>query len=144
MALLIVPFLAYGIYTMFPPSNFSERNALNYTDEAYLPERLRFPSREQSFAGQDYTTVRAPFNPGNPNWPKVVGDGDMLESKRFQESYQMNIRNNTILTEDYRLDDIFFTTKNVTGSYHFGGEGSFQKLEDYSNQKTPHQEWPPK
>lgn len=144
MAVLILPLVAYALYNSYPPSNFTEKNALIYTDEAYLPETLRYATREQSFSGQDHTSVRAPFNPGNPNWPKIVADGDMLESRGFRESYQMNIRAVTIETEDHRLDDQFFTNKNVMGTYHSGGEPqSFQNLNDFWHKRIgKRQKWP--
>lgn len=108
---------------------FDEKNSQYRTSVSHLPEMLRFDEREKSFSGQDYTHVRLPYG-GNPFYEKHVADVTMIDTPEFQQSYQMNIRNLQILTEDYRLDDQFMTPANNYLNYHLP-EATFSKINDY-------------
>jgi hypothetical protein len=112
---------------------FDEKNSQwRLNKDAQLPEILRVDPREKSFSAQDYTWVRPPYG-ANPNFARTVADVTMIDTPKYQQSYQENIRNVQILTEDYRLPDAqFFTPSNNYTNYHLT-EAGISKINEYWN-----------
>jgi hypothetical protein len=108
---------------------FNEKNSQFNSSVSHIPEALRIDERQKSFQGQDYTEVRLPYG-GNPNFAKTVADGTLIDTHQYREAYQMNIKNVQVLTEDYRLDNQFFTPANNYHNYHMP-EATFSKIDEY-------------
>lgn len=84
--------------------------------------------QEKSFSTQLQTTVRMPFGP-NPQ-QRFINDMSLLKSPRYQESYQRNIWNNQIGTEDWRIDSKFNSSLNQYASMHMP-ESTPEQISNY-------------
>jgi len=95
------------------------------------PGLLDWDQKLRTQHAQDYTNIRAPFG-GNEQAIKDVADGRMIYNTPYQQSYQKNIRNLKILTEEARLGKSaeLFTERNLYLNYHMPEVG-FQKINEY-------------
>lgn len=110
--------------------SFDDKNSqYRLRGDSGVPQILLEDDRYKSFSGQDYTEVRLPYG-ANPNFVKTVADVTMIDTDKYRQSYQENIRNVQILTEDFRLDDQFFTNKNNYSNWH-QPEAGISKIDQF-------------
>lgn len=75
-----------------------------------LPQVYRDEIVEKNFAGQDQTSVRAPFGV-NPQ-QKYIEDDQIFRDSKFAFSYNQHLWDATVANHDWRLDDNFTGPRN--------------------------------
>lgn len=106
----------------------SDQIMVEQNKKHYNQTLLFTDTQEKSFATQLQTTVRLPFGP-NPGQFQI-NDMSLLQSPQYQESYQRNIHNLQIGTEDWRVDPKFNSSINQYASMHMP-ESTAEQLSNY-------------